>query len=141
MRNIKYIVIHCTATSQRATVSGILNYWKHNLGWKNPGYHRLIEPDGTVHKLQDFNRNTNGVKGYNSSSIHISYIGGIDEKGKPKDNRTEEQKASILDCIREALQYNGCTDMTIIQGHRDFPEVAKECPSFDAKSEYSWIVI
>jgi N-acetylmuramoyl-L-alanine amidase len=24
----------------------------------------------------------------------------------------------------------------IIQGHKDFPNVAKACPSFDAKAEY-----
>ena len=29
-------------------------------------------------------------------------------------------------------KYKGC----IAQGHRDFPNVNKACPSFDAKNEY-----
>lgn len=135
-RNIKYIVIHCTASPQTASVQNILHYWKNVLGWKNVGYHRLIEPDGTVHNLSDFGSATNGVKGFNHESIHISYIGGITSQGKSVDNRTEAQKAAILACIREALEYTG--KGVIIQGHRDFPNVNKDCPCFDC-SEYSWI--
>jgi N-acetylmuramoyl-L-alanine amidase len=139
MRNIDYIVIHCTATPQHATVESILNYWRNNLGWKNPGYHMLIEANGKVHKLQDFDNPTNGVKGHNYNSIHISYIGGVTGTMKPIDNRTYEQKAAILDCIRQAVEYTEGKKL-IIQGHRDFPGVTKACPSFDAKKEYKWIM-
>ena len=135
-RKVKYIVLHCTATNPDATVESIKRYWKENLGWKNVGYHILIDKNGLPNYLADFNSITNGVKGYNHESIHISYIGGIDEKGKPKDTRTMPQKATILDCIREVLEWYG--EKLIIQGHRDFPNVNKACPSFDC-SEYSWI--
>lgn len=47
MRPIKYIVIHCTATPQTPTVAGIQNYWRKQLGWKNPGYHFIVLPDGS----------------------------------------------------------------------------------------------
>ena len=134
MRKVKYIAIHCTGASQQQSVNSILRYWEKTLGWRNPGYHRLIEADGTVHKLAPFEGITNGVRGFNSECIHIAYIGG--EHG---DNRTEEQKAAILDCIFEAMEWIG--DKPIIQGHRDFPNVAKSCPSFDAKKEYEWIII
>lgn len=33
-RDIKYIVIHCTATRQDSKVSSIVNYWKNSLDWK-----------------------------------------------------------------------------------------------------------
>lgn len=137
MREIKYIAIHCTATPQTTTVESIQRHWKETLKWKSPGYHRLIDKDGKVHKLSHFDSPTNGVKGFNSNSIHISYIGGVDAKNKPLDNRTEFQKASILNCILEALNYVG--KKVIIQGHKDFPNVSKACPSFEAKKEYSWI--
>lgn len=136
MRQVDYICIHCTATQRQATVNGILNYWREELGWKNPGYHILIESDGTPHVLQDFDKPTNGVKGFNHNSIHISYIGGLDEYGLPADTRTEAQKAQILNCIYTAIEYAGEAE---ILGHRDFPNVTKTCPNFDVKREFGWI--
>jgi N-acetylmuramoyl-L-alanine amidase len=136
-RKIDYIVIHCTATPRSAKVEAIQNYWRNHLKWNNPGYHILIEENGDKHYLQPFDKPANGVRGYNQNSIHISYVGGIDATGKAIDNRTIEQKASILTAIREAIEYAGLKP--IIQGHRDFPNVAKDCPSFNAKKEYEWI--
>lgn len=137
MRLIKYCVLHCTATQPEASVEAIKNYWK-SIGWKKPGYHILIDQNGIPHYLAPFDQITNGVKGYNLESIHISYIGGIDRDGKPKDTRTPQQKATILKCIKEALEYVG--RKLIIQGHRDFG-VNKACPCFNAKQEYEWITI
>ena len=138
-RGIKYIAIHCTATQQNASVAAIQRYWKDSLGWKSPGYHLLIEPNGTINRLLDFNGVANGVKGFNNHSIHISYIGGITKEGKPLDNRTDAQKKAILLCINEVINWseNKCL---IIQGHRDFPNQNKACPCFDAKAEYRGIV-
>lgn len=138
-RPIKYIAIHCTATQQTANVAAIQRYWRDSLGWNAPGYHLLIEPNGTIHQLLDFNGIANGVRGFNKDSVHISYIGGINKDGKATDNRTDAQKKSILECIDRVIEWsdNKCL---IIQGHRDFPNVKKACPSFDAKAEYRGIV-
>ena len=132
MREINYIVIHCTATQPNATKQSILNYWKNVLKWKSVGYHRLIDVNGVIHELAKYEQVTNGVKGYNSESIHFSYIGGVDEKGKPKDTRTPKQKESLLYLIKQARKLY---PKAIIQGHRDFG-AKKACPSFCAKSEY-----
>jgi N-acetylmuramoyl-L-alanine amidase len=105
MRKIDYIVIHCTATQPNATKESILNYWKNTLKWKSVGYHRLIDANGVIHELANFETITNGVKGFNSNSIHFSYIGGIDEKGKPKDTRTLKQKESLLFLIKQAKKW------------------------------------
>lgn len=138
-RAIKYIAIHCTATHQTATVAAIQRYWKDSLGWKNPGYHFLVEPNGTIHQLLDFNGIANGVRGFNNHSVHISYIGGINKDKSPVDNRTDAQKKAILECIDRVIEWsdNKCL---IIQGHRDFPNQNKACPCFDAKAEYRGIV-
>jgi N-acetylmuramoyl-L-alanine amidase len=133
-RKVDYIVIHCTGASQNQTVESIRRHWREVMEWKNVGYHRLISADGTVHKLADFNEVTNGVKGFNHNSIHICYIG-----GQHNDNRTEAQKAAILDCIFEALKWMDNPENVIIQGHRDFEGVRKNCPQFSALNEYSWI--
>jgi N-acetylmuramoyl-L-alanine amidase len=133
MREIKYIVIHCSASKPTTTKEAILNYWKNTLKWKTVGYHRLIDANGVIHELAKYEQITNGVKGYNSESIHFSYIGGIDESGRPKDTRTIKQKESLLYLIKQAKKQ---FPNAIVQGHKDFKNVAKACPSFDAKSEY-----
>ena len=136
MRNINYIAIHCTATQPEASIASIQNYWKNNLGWKNPGYHYIIDHFGDVVNLLPIELVSNGVQGYNSQTINISYVGGIDKSGKPKDTRTEAQKQSILKLLKELrVKFPKAK----IQGHRDFPNVKKACPSFDAKKEYSLI--
>lgn len=136
MRKITHIVVHCTATGQNATVQAIQNYWKNTLGWKNPGYHYIIEAGGHEHQLQPINKPTNGVKGHNAHSIHVAYIGGVDTAGKPMDNRTLAQKAQLLSLLKLLkAQYPQAT----IQGHRDFAGVVKACPSFNAKTEYQYI--
>lgn len=138
-RPIKYIALHCTATPQNTSVMAIQRYWRDSLKWKSPGYHLLIEANGTIHRLMDFNGIANGVRGFNKESIHISYIGGVTKEGRPVDNRTAVQKEAILKCIKEVIEWsdNKCL---IIQGHRDFPNANKACPCFDAKAEYRGIV-
>nr|DAO44197.1 MAG TPA: endodeoxyribonuclease I [Caudoviricetes sp.] len=98
-----------------------------------PGYHFIIKPDGEVVQLLEIEKVSNGVKGFNSVSINISYIGGVDAQNKPIDNRTEAQKKALLDLLKKLKKQ---FPKAIIQGHRDFPDVKKACPSFDAKEEY-----
>ena len=136
MREINYLIVHCTATQPDAKIESIQNYWRKNLGWKSPGYHYVIKADGEIVPLLSIDKVSNGVAGYNSQIINISYIGGIDKTGKPKDTRTEEQKYSILKLLKDLKKRFPSAK---IQGHRDFPKVAKACPSFDAKKEYSFL--
>lgn len=129
-RKITHIVLHCTATPQNTTVASIQRFWR-SKGWRSPGYHRIILADGTVQELAPYSQMTNGVKGFNEHSIHISYIGGVDRTGKALDNRTAAQRASMLRLVRELKQ---AYPNAIVCGHRDFPRVAKDCPSFDVAS-------
>lgn len=96
--------------------------------WKTVGYHYLIEPSGKINHLLDIEKISNGVAGYNHNSIHISYIGGVDDKGKAIDNRTIPQKIAQMELVKNL--HESFPDAKI-QGHRDFPNVHKECPSFD----------
>jgi N-acetylmuramoyl-L-alanine amidase len=134
MRDINFIAVHCTATPQSTSVSSIQNHWKNNLGWTKPGYHFIITPAGVVVSLLPIEQISNGVKGFNSETINVSYIGGVDAQNKPKDNRTFQQKCALLHILKELKTK---FPKAVIQGHRDFPKVAKACPSFDAKTEYS----
>ena len=144
MRNIKYIAVHCTASSQYATIKELLLEFKRK-GWSKPGYHYIVDVSGKVFNTLSEDEVSNGVKGFNSNLINVAYIGGIDTKGKPVDNRTEEQKKSLL-LLLKALKKK--YPNAIIQGHRDFSpdtnkngivdpwERIKACPCFDAKVEY-----
>jgi N-acetylmuramoyl-L-alanine amidase len=131
MRQISNIVIHCTATPQTTTVASIQSHWRNVLKWKNPGYHLIILPDGSFKRLAPDEAICNGVAGHNSNSIHISYIGGVDAKNNPIDNRTEAQKKTMLTLIRTMQsRYPNAR----VLGHRDFPNVRKACPSFDVRA-------
>lgn len=134
MREIKYIAVHCTAGPATQTTKAIKDYWKNNLGWKSVGYHYLINSDGTIEQLAQESEITNGVAGFNSVLVNISYKGGVDASNKPKDTRTPQQKESILKLLKELRKRY---PKAIIQGHKDFPNVKKACPSFEAKKEYS----
>lgn len=135
-RKIKYLVVHCTATPQTTTIESIQNHWRKVLGWKSPGYHYIVKPDGTIVNLQPESLASNGVADYNTPSIHISYIGGIDAAGKAIDNRTVAQRNSLAIALYILKQRY---PDAVIQGHRDFPKVAKDCPCFHAKLEYASI--
>ncbi len=131
MRNIKYIVIHCTATPSNTTIESIKRYWKNVRGWGDTvGYHYIIKRNGEIIKLLDESNNSNGVYAHNSECINIAYIGGIDKDGKPTDNRTPQQKQVMFDKIVQLTdKYKGVQAI----GHRDFPNVHKACPCFDVK--------
>lgn len=132
-RQINYIAVHCTATPQTTSIDSIRNYWKTNLKWKMPGYHFIVKPDGEIVQLLDINKVSNGVLGHNHEIINISYIGGVDKNNKAIDNRTEAQKKALLEKLTELKKQ---FPNAIIQGHRDFKGVKKDCPSFNAKKEY-----
>lgn len=134
MRNIEYIVIHCTATMPSMDVPiERVKKWHLQRGWSDIGYHYYITRDGEIHKGRKLSTIGAHVRGYNSRSIGICYEGGINENGDPEDNRTPEQKKSLLKVV-QILKFV-FSDATV-QGHRDFSNVNKACPSFDAKNEY-----
>lgn len=144
MRTIERIFVHCTAGSQKTTVEDLKREFKAK-GWKNPGYHYVVMPSGRVENLLSEENVSNGVQGYNSTSINVAYIGGIDRNGKAVDNRTPEQKKSLISVLSELKQKY---PDAVILGHRDVsPDInkngivdpwerIKECPCFNAKEEY-----
>lgn len=131
-RNIQHIVIHCTATQPNTTIESIKKYWKEVRGWGDvPGYHYVIKSNGELVKLLDENTNSNGVYQHNSTCLNIAYIGGIDKEGKPKDTRTRAQEDTMFNLIVALTERYPQAN---VLGHRDFPGVAKACPSFDVKT-------
>lgn len=140
MRKIERIFVHCTAGSQKTTLKQLENEFKAK-GWKSPGYHYVVFPDGKIEQMLDESKVSNGVRGYNSTSINVSYVGGVDSKLKPIDNRTDAQKASLITLLTELKSRYPDAH---IMGHRDVwgkdpKKWQKWCPCFDAEAEYAEI--
>lgn len=113
--------------------------WHKARGFKAEGYHYLICLDGKVEKGRDESAVGAHVSGYNSHSVGICYVGGLAKDGKtPKDTRTDAQKESLM---RLLIELTGRYPKAEILGHRDFPKVAKACPSFDVRREYDAAMI
>lgn len=149
MRRITRIFVHCTASWQNNTTVESLRREFRDKGWKAPGYHYVVFPDGKVFKMLEEGLVANGVKDYNSNSIHVAWVGGIKYDVKRRlisvDNRTDEQKVALFDLLTKLkIRYRGA----MILGHRDISpdlnhngvidpwERIKDCPCFDAMIEY-----
>lgn len=143
MRNIERIFVHTTASWQTQTIDDLKAEFKAK-GWKNPGYHYVVFPDGSIYQLLAVEEVSNGVQGYNSTAINVAWLGGIakDKNGKivPVDNRTDKQKTTLRNLL---VQLNKKFPNAKIMGHRsiwgeDHPEKWKKtCPNFNAIKEYS----
>lgn len=144
MRDIKYIVVHCTAGREAQTVEQVKAAFKAR-GWKNPGYHYLIDRNGHIHNLLDESGVANGAQGYNQNGIHISWMGGVDANLKPVDNRTVVQKIMLKTLVKRMMKKY---PKAKVCGHRDLSpdlnrdgkitpnEWTKACPCFDVREEY-----
>lgn len=141
---LQRLVLHCTATPEgREVTSDEIRHWhtdpvsKGGRGWKQVGYTDMVHLDGSVERLVDNNEDdnvdsweiTNGVKGYNSTSRHIVYVGGLTKDGKaPKDTRTQAQLESLRNYVKDFHQRFPTAD---IVGHNEL--AAKACPCFDVQ--------
>ncbi len=134
-RNIKYIVVHCTATPEgRHHTAKDIDLWHKQRGFTEIGYNYVIHLDGTIELGRDVDKIPAHVEGFNKESIGVTYVGGVDKNNfQAKDTRTKEQKESLLHLLKELRKLYPTAQ---ILGHRDFKGVKKACPSFDAKNEY-----
>ena len=133
MRKIDKRIVHCSATREGVDYSvETIRGWHKMRGWSDIGYHYLVHLDGSISYGRDINKIGAHVKGHNTGSIGVCYVGGVETDGKtPKDTRTPEQKESLLDLIKTLKRLNS---NAVVYGHRDFS--SKACPSYDATTEY-----
>lgn len=137
-KKIKYVAHHCTASKEGVfpTESTWLNFfYKEKYPGKNMvGYNYLVSKD-KVFELRPIDCNSTleqseivwGVSNYNSITVSIAYVGGLDSKGKNKDTRNEFQKHAIDSLTRKVLMYS---PTAIVMGHGSFPKAYKTCPNY-----------
>lgn len=131
-KSTKYIVVHCAATKPSMDI-GLreIRQWHRQQGWLDVGYHYIIRRNGHIEIGREHNVVGSHVRGYNHESLGICLAGGIDEKGKPEDNFTPEQKASLSALLWDLWKTPESIYKTAqVVGHRDL-DPGKACPSFD----------
>ena len=140
MRQIKEIILHCSATPEGKDYTvDTIRKWHKARGFNDIGYHFIIYRDGSVHLGRPVQQIGAHTTGHNAHSIGICYIGGCAKDGRtPKDTRTYEQKMSLYKLIDDLLTlYPTAT----LHGHYEFAN--KACPSFRIetfKNEYKlWL--
>lgn len=133
MRKVTEIIIHCADTPEgRNDKAADIDRWHKQRGFDRIGYHYVVDLDGTIEPGRDLECVGAHCKEHNTQSVGVCYIGGADKDTlKPKDTRTDAQKAALLLLLKFLrAKYPEAK----IYGHRDFSD--KPCPCFDAKTEY-----
>lgn len=132
-QDVKWLVVHCSASrcNRPFTVERLIETGRQRFG--QPSYHYYVRRNGCV--IPILPESVQGVHaiGYNHCSIAVCYEGGLDENGKADDTRTELQKASLYELLK---QLRRDYPQARIIGHRELPNVRKDCPCFST-SEYA----
>lgn len=145
MRKINMIVVHCSATPADARFDRdwIRDLHKNRNGWRDIGYHFVIEVDGEIRVGRTLDQVGAHVAGHNKHSIGICLIGGVDRAGVATDNFFSVQKQSLRTLLLGLMSsFPGCE----VLGHRDLSpdkdgdgvvekhEWLKQCPCFDVRN-------
>lgn len=136
MREIDKIIIHCTATPEGRNITvKEVRQWHLARGFNDIGYHYVILLDGTVQTGRPVSRIGAHVKGQNTGSIGIAYVGGIDRSGAAKDTLNPAQETAMVNLINDLRERFG---HLTLHGHNEFDN--KACPSFNVKTKFQWLL-
>jgi len=132
---VNEIVVHCSATQASwmktartsAKVAEIRRWHIEDRGWRDIGYHYVIDRDGTVARGRSETVIGAGVEGHNRGVIHICLIGGHGSNANDRFEAhfTHEQEIALMKLIDDITRR---TDIQRISGHNE--HAAKACPGF-----------
>ena len=134
MRPINEIIIHCSATEagKNFKAADIKRWHVQGNGWKDIGYHFVIDLDGTIEIGRPVEMKGAHTTNHNAYTIGICYVGGL-QYGKPADTRTDAQKKSLRELVN--VLKSCFPEINLVSGHRDYAN--KACPCFDARKEFA----
>lgn len=142
MRQINGIIVHCTATrsdwwaDKRTSekVAEIRRWHVSDRGWRDIGYHYLIDRDGTVAKGRPIEQTGAHVAGHNTGTIGIALFGGhgSSENDYFNEHFTTAQDRALRKLIADLRGQFGSLTLT---GHNQY--AAKACPGFRAASWFA----
>ena len=123
-KNIKFLIIHCSDTSDDRDISAIDIHKMHlGFGWDGIGYHKIINRSGKVENGRPEYWVGAHVKGKNDISLGVCLIG--------RNKFTTKQYISLEKILRK---WKYLYPKALIVGHCDTGDTNKTCPNFDVKS-------
>ena len=132
--SVKLLIVHCVANKCNRSFSvknliacGVAKYGQCS-------YHYYVRRNGDVVPLLPETVQGVHARHYNYCSLGIVYEGGLDEKGRDADTRTDAQKHSLYELLKELTA--DYPDARIL-GHCELPHVAKKCPCYFPSKEYA----
>lgn len=143
---VKFITIHCSATKPTSDIGAKeITAMHKQRGFRTIGYHYVIRRDGSVEAGRPDGETGAHVEGFNKDNLGVCLIGGVNAKGKPENNYTDAQFASLSKLIDRLKAVYKLTNAEI-KGHRDWfgdankdgkidsRDWLKDCPCFDVRS-------
>ena len=147
--DVAFIVVHCAATRSDPSVDiRDVDAWHRARGWNGCGYHYVIPTDGRIQGGRALNQSGAHTKGHNYHSWGVCLVGGLDAHGRPDNNFTPEQMASLRMLLASLHQI---APQAEILGHRDLsPDIdgdgvverhewLKDCPCFDVRTWWGMV--
>lgn len=138
MRPIDEVIIHCSATRPDWMAGegyqdkrDEIKRWHLARGWRDIGYHYLIDRDGALISGRPVGQVGAHVKGHNAGTIGVCLLGGhgSSENDDFHDNFTVEQDDALRRFIKaKRMEFPGINK---ISGHNEY--AAKACPGFRVK--------
>lgn len=136
MRKIDEIIIHCSATkpgwmadaSAEDKRDEIRRWHVEDNGWRDIGYHALIDRDGAVVSGRPIDDQGAHCRGHNATSLGVCLIGGFgsNENDRFDEHFTPEQNRALRMWIEDAKAKFGT--ISKVTGHNEY--AAKACPGF-----------
>jgi hypothetical protein len=136
MRPVNEIIVHCSATQPnwmkdqptRDKAMEIRRWHMKDRGWKDIGYHWLIDRNGTVVTGRPVEQVGAHVQGHNTGTIGVCLIGGHGsaETDQFSQHFTPEQEKALRHLLAD-LQHR--YKINKVTGHNQY--AAKACPGFN----------
>jgi len=128
-----FIAVHCAATTDKMDIGAVeINEWHRKRGFACIGYHYVIRREGVIERGREKDVIGAHISGHNTNSVAICMVGGVnaDDVSLAENNFTEAQFKTLKELL---IELKSMYPDAVIQGHKDFPNVAKACPSFEVK--------
>jgi len=146
MKPITELIVHCTATradwwAEKTTSAKVAEIRRWHMepepsgrGWKDIGYHYLIDRDGSIAIGRNIAITGAHVKGHNEGTVGISLFGGYgsSETDEFAEHFTAAQDRALRGLIAELRSRFGAVK---ISGHNEY--AAKACPGFDVREWFA----
>jgi N-acetylmuramoyl-L-alanine amidase len=146
MRPLSEIIVHCAATRPEwmqgqhiaAKVEEIRRWHTDpkpkGRGWKDIGYHYVIDRDGTVAPGRPLEQVGAHVQGHNTGTIGICLLGGhgSSERDQFEQHFTTAQDRALRKLIDRLVKEHGPMNLS---GHNQY--AAKACPGFNVPTWYA----